>query len=74
MLAGPSVPMPTLTPTLRAYDDLIVSVGAARGADQLGWLGLILGFLLVWLSVSVIFAVAQIGLAVGGALDAAKPI
>ena len=61
--------LPTLVPTLRAYDDLIVSVGPSAGADRLGWLGIVAGFFAVWAFGSVGFAIAQTGLAGLGLVD-----
>jgi predicted metal-binding membrane protein len=63
--------LPTLVPTLRAYDDLILSVGPAAGADRSGWMGVVGGYFLVWATASIGFALAQTGLAGLGWVDQA---
>ena len=60
--------LPTLMPTLAAYDDLIASIGAKAGADQLGWLGVAAGYLVTWIVTASVFASAQLVLAGSGAL------
>ena len=61
--------LPTLVPTLRAYDDLIVSVGPSAGADGAGWMGLVAGYLGVWAIAAFAFALLQVTLAGQGLLN-----
>lgn len=58
--------LPTLVPTLRAYGDLVRSVGAARA----GWLGVLGGFFAVWVGAALVIAGLQTALMRAGALDA----
>lgn len=48
--------LPTLVPALRIYDDLPVRAGA----NARGWLGIVLGYALVWLAGSAGFAGMQV--------------
>ena len=57
--------MPTLVPTLSSYDGLIRSAGATRG----GWVGVLLGFMAVWVGVALVIAVLQAMLISSGVLD-----
>ena len=61
--------LPTLVPTLRSYEDLMVSADATRA----GWLGVILGYLAVWIGAALLFAGAQVALLAAGAVDALGP-
>ncbi|MBJ3763994.1 DUF2182 domain-containing protein [Maribius pontilimi] len=56
---------PTLVPTLRAYDDLILSAGATRG----GWLGVLAGYFAVWLVFAMGIAGVQTALLRAGLID-----
>ncbi len=57
--------LPTLVPTMRAYDDLIRSAGVA-GASRGGWVGVVAGYLGVWIVAALVLAALQIGLARAG--------
>ena len=57
--------LPTLVPTLRSYEDLIVSAGGSR----LGWLGVLLGYLVVWLVFAAAIAGVQLALLYGGVVN-----
>ncbi len=56
---------PTFVPTARTYEDLINSGAGSRG----GLIGLIVGYLLVWLGFAAIFASAQLTMQSQGWLD-----
>ena len=57
--------LPTLVPTLRAYEDLMTSADGTFA----GWLGVLLGYFVVWLGFAALIAGAQMGLLFGGAVD-----
>ncbi|WP_299280853.1 DUF2182 domain-containing protein [uncultured Tateyamaria sp.] len=57
--------LPTLVPTLRAYEDLMVSATGTRA----GWVGVISGYLLVWLAFAALIAGVQLTLLYGGVVD-----
>ena len=57
--------LPTMVPTLRAYEDLMVAADATR----LGWSGVILGYLGVWLLFAAGIAAAQLQLREWGVID-----
>ncbi|KMK67548.1 DUF2182 domain-containing protein [Puniceibacterium sp. IMCC21224] len=57
--------LPTLVPTLRSYEDLMVSADGTRG----GWLGVSLGYFLVWVSFAAAIAALQLGLLFAGWID-----
>jgi predicted metal-binding membrane protein len=57
--------LPTMVPTLRAYEDLMVSANGTRA----GWLGLLLGYAVVWLAFAAGIAGVQLGLLFGGVID-----
>tara|TARA_B100001248_G_C27332600_1_gene432203 strand:- start:44 stop:955 length:912 start_codon:yes stop_codon:yes gene_type:complete len=50
--------LPTMVPTLRSYEDLMVSADGTR----LGWLGVLLGYSLVWIVFALVITSVQIGL------------
>ena len=50
--------LPTMVPTLRSYEDLMVSADGTR----LGWLGVLLGYSLVWIVFAIVITAVQIGL------------
>ena len=50
--------LPTMVPTLRSYEDLMVSADGTR----IGWLGVLLGYSLVWIIFAVVITAVQIGL------------
>ena len=57
--------LPTLVPTLRSYEDLIVSADGSR----VGWLGVLLGYSVVWLVFAAAIAGVQLVLLYGGVVD-----
>ncbi len=56
---------PTLVPTLRSYEDLIVSANGTRA----GWLGVLLGYFIVWVGFAALIACVQLALLYGGVID-----
>jgi predicted metal-binding membrane protein len=50
--------LPTMVPTLRSYEDLMVSADGTR----IGWLGVLLGYLMVWIGCAIFITVLQMGL------------
>ncbi|MDW4496398.1 DUF2182 domain-containing protein [Sulfitobacter sp. D35] len=57
--------LPTLVPTLRAYEDLMTSAGATRA----GWAGVVVGYFAVWVGFAGLIAVAQLALLHAGFVD-----
>ena len=57
--------LPTLVPTLRSYEDLMVSADGTRA----GWLGVILGYFVVWVGFAAVITGVQLGLLFGGVID-----
>jgi len=57
--------LPTLVPTLRAYEDLI---GAADGTWA-GWIGVVSGYAAVWAGFAALIAGTQLTLLFGGLVD-----
>ena len=57
--------LPTMVPTMRAYEDLLVSANGTRA----GWLGVILGYFVVWVGFAAVITLAQIGLMASGFID-----
>lgn len=57
--------LPTLVPTLRAYEDLMVSANGTRA----GFLGVLLGYFVVWVGFAAVITGAQLGLLFGGVID-----
>ena len=49
---------PTMVPTLKSYEDLISSADGTR----IGWLGLLVGYFLVWVTFSIVITSVQLGL------------
>ena len=47
---------PTMVPTLRNYEDLMVSANGTR----LGWLGVLFGYSIIWLLFSIVISSAQL--------------
>ena len=47
--------LPTMVPTLRSYEDLMVSADGTR----IGWLGVLLGYSLIWVIFSLIITIVQ---------------
>jgi len=56
---------PTLVPTLRSYEDLIVSADGSRA----GWVGVLTGYALVWIGVALLVTAVQLALLFGGVID-----
>ena len=50
--------LPTMVPTLRSYEDLMVSANGTR----IGWLGVLLGYSIVWIVFALFITVVQMGL------------
>ena len=50
--------LPTMVPTLRSYEDLMVSANGTR----IGWLGVLLGYSIVWVLFSSVISGIQLGL------------
>ncbi|HSG55215.1 MAG TPA: DUF2182 domain-containing protein, partial [Paracoccaceae bacterium] len=57
--------LPTLVPTLRAYEDLMVSANGTRA----GWAGVIAGYFGVWVAAALGLAGLQLALLFGGMID-----
>ena len=50
--------LPTMVPTMRSYEDLMASADGTR----IGWVGVLLGYSLIWVIFSVVIAAVQMGL------------
>ncbi|MDP5216454.1 DUF2182 domain-containing protein [Ruegeria sp. 2205SS24-7] len=57
--------LPTLVPTLRSYEDLIVSADGTR----VGWVGVVSGYMLVWVGFAALITGVQLALLFGGVVD-----
>ncbi len=57
--------LPTMVPTLRSYEDLMVSANGTRA----GWVGVLLGYFVVWVAFAALITVAQMGLLASGLID-----
>ncbi len=57
--------LPTLVPTLRSYEDLMTSATGTRA----GWLGVLLGYFVVWVAFAALITAVQLGLLFGGVID-----
>ncbi|MFQ1701238.1 DUF2182 domain-containing protein [Loktanella agnita] len=57
--------LPTLVPTLTTYEQLMVSADGTRA----GWLGVLLGYFIVWVAFAALIAAAQIALLFGGVIN-----
>ncbi|MEO0751213.1 MAG: DUF2182 domain-containing protein [Pseudomonadota bacterium] len=57
--------LPTMVPTLRAYEDLMVSADGTWA----GWMGVLLGYSIVWVAFAAAIAGAQLALLFGGVVD-----
>ncbi|MEX0284888.1 MAG: DUF2182 domain-containing protein [Paracoccaceae bacterium] len=57
--------LPTLVPTLSSYEDLMVSADGTRA----GWLGVLLGYSVVWVAFAALIAGVQLALLFGGLID-----
>ena len=50
--------LPTMVPTMRSYEDLMASADGTR----IGWVGVLLGYSLIWVIFSAVIAAVQMGL------------
>ncbi|WP_461425707.1 DUF2182 domain-containing protein [Gymnodinialimonas sp.] len=57
--------LPTLVPTLANYDRLITSADGTRA----GWLGVLLGYFIVWVGFAAVITGVQLALLFGGVID-----
>jgi predicted metal-binding membrane protein len=57
--------LPTLVPTLRSYEDLMLSANGTRG----GWLGVLLGYFVVWVGFAAVITLAQMALMASGLIN-----
>jgi predicted metal-binding membrane protein len=57
--------LPTMVPTLRSYEDLMVSANGTR----VGWLGVLSGYSIFWILFALIMSIIQIGLLYLGIID-----
>ncbi|WP_135503582.1 DUF2182 domain-containing protein [Roseovarius aestuariivivens] len=57
--------LPTMVPTLQVYEDLIRAADGTRA----GWLGLLLGYALIWVGFAAAIAAVQLGLLFSGVID-----
>ena len=57
--------LPTMVPTLRAYEDLMTSADGTWA----GWMGVLLGYSIVWVAFAALIAAAQLALLFGGVVD-----
>jgi predicted metal-binding membrane protein len=57
--------LPTMVPTMRSYEDLMQSATGTRA----GWLGVVLGYGIVWVGFAAIITAVQLALLFGGVVD-----
>ena len=57
--------LPTMVPTLMTYERLMISADGSRG----GWLGVLLGYFVVWVAFAALIAAVQLALLFGGVVD-----
>ncbi len=57
--------LPTIVPTLTSYEDLMRSANGTRA----GWLGVLLGYFVVWVAFAAMITAVQLGLLFGGIVD-----
>ena len=57
--------LPTMVPTLRSYEDLMVSADGTRA----GWIGVLLGYFAIWLGFAALIAAVQLALLFAGVID-----
>ncbi len=57
--------LPTMVPTLTTYERLMVSADGTRA----GWLGVLLGYFIVWVAFAALIAAVQLALLFGGVID-----
>lgn len=58
--------LPTLIPTLRTYERLMVSADGTRA----GWVGVLLGYFIVWVGFAAVIAAVQLALIAGNVITA----
>lgn len=56
---------PTMVPTLRSYEDLMISANGTRA----GWVGVLVGYFIVWVAFAALIASLQLVLLFGGVID-----
>lgn len=57
--------LPTMVPTLRAYEDLMISADGTRR----GWWGVLGGYCIAWVAFAALITAVQLGLLFGGIVD-----
>ncbi len=57
--------LPTMAPTLTNYERLMKSADGTRA----GWIGVLLGYLLVWVAFAAVITLVQLALLFGGVID-----
>jgi predicted metal-binding membrane protein len=57
--------LPTMVPTLTTYERLMVSADGTRA----GWLGVLLGYFIVWVAFAALITAVQLALLFGGVID-----
>jgi predicted metal-binding membrane protein len=57
--------LPTMVPTLKSYEDLIISADGTR----VGWIGLLLGYSIIWVTFSALISAFQLSLLSLGFVD-----
>lgn len=57
--------LPTMVPSLRSYEDLMSSANGTRA----GWIGVLLGYWVVWVGFAALIALVQVGLLASGFVD-----
>jgi len=57
--------LPTMVPTLRDYERLMVSADGTRA----GWIGVLLGYFIVWVGFAAAITLVQLGLIAGNVID-----
>ena len=57
--------LPTMVPTLMNYERLMVSADGTRA----GWLGVLLGYFIVWVVFAALITGVQLALLFGGVID-----
>lgn len=57
--------LPTMIPTLRSYEDLMHSANGSRA----GWVGVLIGYFIVWVGFAALIATVQLALLFGGVVD-----
>ena len=58
--------LPTMVPTLRTYEDLMISANGTRA----GWGGVLIGYFVVWIGFAALITIVQVSLMALGIVDA----